>query len=258
MPRYALNLGFVYASEPLLQRLVLARRSGFSAVELAFDQYEMDVHHIADNCKELNLTVSLINTPKGRWEAGERGLAAVPGREDDFWTAFSLAVHHAKALSCSKIHVMSGVVPPEATEQECHDTFVRNLRRAAPVAQEANLTLLLEPISTIPSYYMDHVKKARRAISEVASSNIKYQFDAYHAQMTHGCLAKTILDNADILGHVQIAGVPGRNEPDANNEINYPYLLQVLDQVYDGFIGCEYIPSNPTTPDFAWMNQYMG
>ncbi|EGD72783.1 hypothetical protein PTSG_04510 [Salpingoeca rosetta] len=253
MPKFSCNLGFFFNSVPLLQRLEKAGAAGFCAVELAFDQYEHDPQIVANACAQHGLHVELINTPKGNWEEGERGLAAIPGKEEEFWAAFTQAVTYAKALSCPKIHVMSGVVPAAVSADACHSVLVSNLQRAVKVAHKEGLMLTLEPISTIPGYYMSTLQRAQRAIEDVDSPVLKYQFDVYHAQRTQGNLAQTLRDNKDILGHIQVAGVPGRHEPDGANEVNFPFLFRVMDDVYDGFVGCEYTPTDAANPDLSWQ-----
>eukprot|EP01147_Barroeca_monosierra_P002531 gene2531-5451_t len=252
------NLGFFFQSEPLLKRLELAHKFGFGAVELAFDQYECDIREIAQTCHDLSLHVELINTPKGRWEQGERGLAAVPKQEERFWRMFLQSVDCARALKCKKIHVMSGVCSPDEPLHRHFATIVQNLTRAAAIAEKEDLILTLEPISTIPGYYMNHVEIARAVIEAVSSPRIKYQYDCFHAHAFHSNILTPLERNIDILGHVQISGVPDRQEPsvDASSSL-IPVLFRILESVYGGYVGCEYTPSDQTNPDLSWAQSFI-
>jgi hydroxypyruvate isomerase len=135
--------------------------------------------------------------------------------------------------------------------------YVNNLRQAARRAAERNITLLIEPINTrdIPGFFLNYPAQARAIVEEVNEPNLKLQLDLYHCQIMCGDLAMNIRRYLDITGHMQIAGVPERHEPDIG-EIHYPYLFNLLDELgYQGWIGCEYRPRGATAAGLGWFRQ---
>jgi 2-dehydrotetronate isomerase len=242
---------------PFLERFGEAAQAGFRAVEFAFG-YEFQVKEIVARVKEHNLEVVLINAPPGDFAAGDRGLASLPGREHEFASSLVTGLRYAHALACPRLHVMAGVVPDTADAEERARrlrTFKRNLRFACQEAAEQGVTVLIEPINTrdMPGYLLNYQADAHAIREEVAMPNLRVQFDLYHAQVMEGDLATKIRRWLPHVGHIQIAGVPGRHEPNVG-EINYEYLFKLLEELkYDGWIGCEYRPAQGTAAGLGWL-----
>jgi len=253
MTRFAANISTMFTEHAFLERFAAARAAGFEAVEFQFP-YEFDRHRIADNLERAGLTVSVFNLPPGDWSSGERGLAALPGRENDFRLSIETAVAYAAALDAKRLHVMAGASQPGKDASRA--TFVRNLAVAAERLGDAGLEALIEPINRrdIPGYFLASADDAASIIEEVGAPNLKLQFDIYHQQIIRGDVTETLKRLLPIIGHVQIAGVPGRHEP-GDGEINYPYLFRVLDAAgYRGWIGCEYYPRGATVDGLNWRD----
>jgi hydroxypyruvate isomerase len=257
MPRFAANLTFLFNEVPFLERFGEAAHAGFRAVEFAFP-YEYRIDELAAQQREHRLEVVLINTPPGEWEAGDRGLASLPGREHEFAASIANALQYAQALRCKRMHVMAGVYPQgaDAAERERRQrTYVRSLRYACTEAAGKGVSVLIEPINSreTPNYLLTTQAQAHAIRAEIGAANLKVQMDLYHAQIVEGDLAEKLRRYLPHIGHVQIAGVPGRHEPDAG-EVNYAYLFRVLDDLhYDGWVGCEYRPAKSTAEGLTWL-----
>jgi 2-dehydrotetronate isomerase len=259
MPRFSANLSFLFNEVPFLDRFAEAARAGFSAVEFAFG-YDYSPAQIAAQLAKHRLQQVLINAPPGDLSAGDRGLGSLPGREHEFAASIATALHYARALSCPRVHVMAGVLPrdSDAAARERHRaTFVRNLRYAAREAAEQGVALTIEPINTrdVPGYFLSTQGDAHAIREEVGAANLGVQMDFYHAQVVEGDLAEKFRRWHAHVGHVQIAGVPGRHEPDTG-EVDYYYLFDLLDELnYNGWVGCEYRPGGDTHAGLAWLNK---
>ena len=259
MPRFSANLSFLFTEMPFLDRFGAAARAGFTAVEFAF-AYEYPPRELAARLAEHSLALVLINAPPGDAAAGDRGLAAQPGREHEFAASLATALNYAHALACPRIHVMAGLAAPGADSGQRgrqRAAFVRNLRFAAREAEERGVELTIEPINTrdIPGYFLNTQAEAHAVREEVGADNLKVQMDLYHAQVLEGDLAAKIERWLPQIGHIQIAGVPGRHEPDIG-EINYSYLFDRLDELgYAGWVGCEYRPLDGTKAGLGWIDK---
>jgi len=257
MPRFAANLSFLFNEVPFLERFAEAAQAGFRAVEFAFP-YEYQSKELAEQVKAHKLEVVLFNTPPGNLEAGDRGLASLPGREHEFAASVATALRFAAALKCPRLHVMAGVLPHGANAEERTRRlriFVRNLKFACEEAAAQNVTILIEPLNPrdMPNYLLSTQGDAHAIREEVGMSNLRVQMDLYHAQIVEGNLTEKIRRWLPHIGHFQIAGVPERNEPD-QGEVNYTWLFRLLDELkYDGWIGCEYRPAQSTEAGLAWM-----
>jgi hydroxypyruvate isomerase len=258
MPRFAANLSMMYAELPFLERFGAAARDGFGAVEFLFP-YEWPAATLAALLAEHGLKQVLFNAPPGDFTNGERGIGCLPGREDEFRKGFERALDYAATLACPRLHVMAGLVPPDATRESLRPLYLRNLAWAANRAADANVDILIEPINTrdIPGYFLNRQDEAHAVLAEVASPRLKVQMDLYHCQIVEGDVAmklRTYLPTGRV-GHLQIAGVPQRHEPDVG-ELNYGYLFEVIDELgYDGWIGCEYRPAAATSLGLGWLRR---
>ncbi|MES2978275.1 MAG: 2-oxo-tetronate isomerase [Pseudomonadota bacterium] len=259
MPQLAANLSMMYVEMPFLDRFEAAARDGFQAVEYLFP-YAHDAEELASRLKASGLQQVLFNAPPGgtervsiahAWDtAGDRGTAAVPGREAEFRAGVELALRYADVLECPRIHLMAGLIPDAMERPQVQPTYVSNLRWAAAAARAQGRDVLIEPINTrdIPRFFLNRQDHAHEIIREVGAANLKVQMDLYHCQIVEGDLASKIRQYlpTGAVGHFQIAGVPERHEPDIG-ELNYRYLLGVIDEVsaacgWKGWVGCEYRP----------------
>ncbi len=255
MPRFAANVSLLYTEYPFLDRFAAAAQDGFAAVECLFP-YAYAPADVAARLQAQGLQQVLMNAPPGDWDAGERGIACLPGREAEFRAGFARALEYAQVLQCSRIHVLAGVLPPQADLAAVRAAYLANLAWAADQAARAGQRVLIEPINTrdFPGYFLQRQDQAHAIVQAVAAPNLQVQFDLYHCQIMEGDVASKIrayLPSGRV-GHVQIAGVPGRHEPDVG-ELNYPYLFGVLDEVstqcgWDGWVGCEYRPQRGAVP----------
>ena len=252
MPRFAANLGHLFTERPLIERFGAAAAAGFAAVELQFP-YDIAPSAVTAELKRHNLTQLGVNTP----QCPEFGLAALPGRERDWDAAFKRALDYVVAIGGSAVHCMTGTVPPEQ-RPAAETVFIKNLERAAADAAKANITLLIEPINPRdrPGYFLSHVEHAADVIAKVGAPNVRIQFDFYHVQIVSGDLLKRFEKFFPVIGHVQVAAVPTRGEPD-EGEINYPAVFEAIDRSgYTGWIGCEYKPRTRTEDGLGWAKKY--
>lgn len=257
MPRFAANLSMMFQEHAFLDRFAAARGAGFEAVEFLFP-YAFPAEEVAAKLRENGLTQALFNLPPGDWDKGERGFAALPGREAELGPAIETALRYAAALDCPRVHLMAGIPPADADRAACRRAYVANVRQAAQACRAQGRDLLLEPINTrdMPGYFLSYQREGRAVIEEVGLDNVKLQLDLYHCQIMEGDLATHIRELLPVTGHIQIAGVPGRHEPDVG-EINYPYLFELLDSLgYQGWIGCEYRPRGRTEDGLGWFAPY--
>ncbi|EMC0410142.1 hydroxypyruvate isomerase family protein [Vibrio fluvialis] len=258
MAKFAANLTMLFNEVPFLERFEQAHRAGFKAIEFLFP-YAFEPHVLAEKLEQYGFEQALFNMPPGDWDAGEKGFAALPGREQEFKQSVATALMYAKALNCKKVHAMSGIIDPAYSMQQYIETFIANIRYAADAFAEHGIDVLIEPLNNrdVPNYFVAHQRRAVELIQMVDRPNVKLQLDLYHAQIMDGDLDVLIRDLAPFTGHIQIASVPHRNEP-SDGEINYPYLFDVLDDSgYDGWIGCEYKPKTTTEQGLAWVKPYL-
>lgn len=257
MPRFAANLTLMYTEHAFLDRFAAAAADGFKAVEYLFP-YEHSPADIAERLRAHGLTQALFNLPPGNWAAGERGLAALPGREDEFASGVQQALRYALATGCKRLHAMAGLVRSDADPGRMRRTYVENLRRAARQLAPHGITLLVEPINTrdMPGYFLCSQQQAHDILAEVGEPNVKVQMDLYHCQIMEGDLLVRLKRHLSGIGHLQIAGVPERHEPD-EGEVDYRWLFDRIDALgYDGYIGCEYRPRGDTSAGLGWFAPY--
>ena len=237
----------------MLERPKAARMFGFDAIEVQFP-YSEPVEDWVKVKEQSGVQVILINTPPGDFAAGDRGLAAVPGREEEFRASIEMTKRYVQALSVSQVHVMSGIPPSDTNRERCAETLSKNLEFAASSLAEVGATAQVEALNTIdvPGYYLTSTHSALAAIREVAHPNLSIQYDLYHMQIMEGDLLRTIEQNLDKIGHIQFADNPGRNEP-GTGEINFQRVFEVIDALpYEGYVGAEYTPRKSTDTSLSW------
>jgi hydroxypyruvate isomerase len=268
MPRFAANLSMLYPEHAFLDRFAAAARDGFQGVEYLFP-YEFDPKELAARLRAHGLQQVLFNAFPGNWDGGDRGMACLPGREQEFRDSIVQALRYAEALACPRIHVMAGLMPEGEERAVLRPTYVANLRWAAREAAQQGVNLLLEPINTrdMPRFFLNRQDHAHELIAEIGALNVQVQMDLYHCQIVEGDVAMKIRQYLPTgrVGHFQVAGVPQRHEPDLG-ELNFPYLFTVLDEVaaqcrWDGWVGCEYRPARGAQPGgtsegLAWLRRW--
>ena len=246
MPRFAASVTMMFDEWELLDRFEQAAAVGFEGVEIQAP-YGESPQDVAERLRRHGLVAVLMNVPLA---AG-----AIPGREQEYRDGVARAFEYAAAAGCGQIHCLAGCTEDERAE----DTFVANLRWAAERARPLGVRLLLEPLNTRdnPGYFLTGSGQARRIIERIGADNVLLQYDFYHMQIMEGYLAETVRANIDIIGHFQIGGVPGRHEPNAVQEINFPYLFDLIDELgFPGWIGCEYRPAGDTIRGLSWARPY--
>ncbi|AJZ84241.1 2-oxo-tetronate isomerase [Streptomyces sp. AgN23] len=261
MPRFAANLSTMYTEHDFLDRFAAASADGFEAVEYLFP-YPYDATELRRRLDDHGLRQVLFNAPPGAWESGERGLAALPGREAELRSGVERALEYAAELGSPRVHMMAGLVGPAQDPAEHRDTYLANLARAAERAAAAGVDILIEPINgrDMPGYFLSRQAEAHTVVREVGASNLKVQLDLYHCQIVEGDLTTTLRRDLPTgrVGHLQIAGVPDRHEPD-RGELDIRHLFGVIDELgFDGWIGCEYIPRAGTSEGLGWRDDYRG
>jgi len=256
MPRFAANLSMLFNEVPFLDRFERAARAGFDAVEFLFP-YAFPAAEIKERLVRNRLDLVLFNSPPGDWDAGERGLACLPDRRDDFRRGIAQAIEYAGVLGVPRIHCMAGKAPPGVAAETLRRTYVENLRHAGAEFKRSGLVALIEPINAydIPGYYLNRTAQALSVIEEVGADNLLLQYDIYHAQRSEGELAATMEKHLAKIGHMQLADNPGRNEP-GTGEIRYEFLFAHMDRIgYRGAVGCEYKPAGNTEAGLGWLQR---
>ncbi|QLH19495.1 2-oxo-tetronate isomerase [Streptomyces sp. Rer75] len=264
MPRFAANLSMMYTEHDFLDRFAAASADGFEAVEYLFP-YAYEATELRRRLDDHGLRQVLFNAPPGAWDSGERGTAALPGREAETRSGIDRALEFAAELGCPQVHVMAGLVTPEATPAQSsrhRGTYLANLAWAAERAAVAGVDILIEPINgrDMPGYFLHRQAEAHAVVREVAAANLKVQLDLYHCQIVEGDLTTTLRRDVPTgrVGHLQIAGVPDRHEPD-RGELDIRHLFGVVDDLgFDGWIGCEYVPAAATSEGLGWLDDYRG
>jgi hydroxypyruvate isomerase len=199
----------------------------------------------------------LHNLPAGDWDAGDRGIACLPERVQEFRAGVATAIRYAKGLGVGQLNCLAGKTPVGVAGEAVRHTLVDNLRYAAVQLRAAGLKLLIEPINTydVPGFYLNRTEQALDILDAVGADNAYVQYDIYQAQRMEGELAATLGKHLDRIGHIQLADNPGRHEP-GTGEINYAWLFKHLDALgYTGWIGCEYKPATTTLAGLGWRTQ---
>ena len=251
MPRFSANVGFMFNEVPFPERYAAAAGAGFRGIECA-SPYEVPAQELAEVLGRSGAEQVLCNLPPG-------GMAAIPGQEEAFAAGVERALTYARALDCPRLHAMAGAPPPEADRADCEAVYVRNLTWAAETLRPQGVRLLIEPINTtaMPGYFLHTAAQARRIMDQVGHDNLFLQLDLYHCQIMTGNLSETIRTHLEVIDHFQIAGHPGRHEPDVG-EIHYPFLFDLIDELgYTGWVGCEYRPRAGTAAGLQWLQPYL-
>jgi hydroxypyruvate isomerase len=252
LPRFAANLSFLFTEVPFLDRFEAAALAGFTGVEFMFP-YAFAADDIRARLDEHGLELVLFNLPPGHWDKGERGFAALPGREDEFASSVDLALTYAETLGCTRLHAMAGLTTHGAERA----AYLANLKMAARWAAAQGVDILIEPINTrdIPGYFLNRTSDAAAIIAEAGEPNLGLQFDIYHRHIMEGGVIGALKEFGNLARHYQCAGPPDRGEPDAG-ELDYREIFEMIDASgYGGWIGCEYKPRGETKAGLVWRER---
>lgn len=258
MPRFSANLAMLFAETPWPDRPRVASSFGFKGVEIPLP-YLWAPEEIADRIAMANQELVCFSSPPGDWAAGERGLAALSGREGEFQDSIEIALSYADLCECTRLLVPAGIVADEDQWPEALDTYLENLTWAAGRCQENGVRVLIEPINTVdvPGSFLSRPDDAVRVLDDVDHKNLYIAFNLYHAQIAQGGLTNFLEENLDRIAHIKVAGVPDGHEPDANGEINWAYLFNLLDaHGYGGWVGCDYTPRAKTESGLKWARDF--
>ena len=254
MPKFAANLSMLFGEHDFIDRFAAAAKAGFAGVEY-LSPYATPKQQIADALHTNKLKQVLFNLPSGNWEGGERGIGCLPDRVGEFQDGVEKAIGYAKALDCTMINCLAGIVPTTLPREKALATMATNLAFAATALKQEGILLIVEPINCydIPGFLLNTSADGIAMIDAAKTDNLMLQYDIYHMQRMEGELAATIANLLPRIGHIQLADNPGRNEP-GTGEINYPFLFRHLDALaYKGWIGCEYKPKAGTVEGLGWM-----
>jgi hydroxypyruvate isomerase len=254
MPKFAANLSMLFTEHPFLERFARAKAAGFQAVEFLFP-YEYDSSAIAHELRRNELEQVLFNLPAGDFTAGDRGMANDPNRVEEFRAGVQEGLDIAAKLRCGRLNCLAGLRLADVPEETQTATLIENLRYAADAAARVGVLQVVEPLNAFdaPGYFLPTPEAGFAIVERAGHPNLLLQYDIYHAQRMSGNLAATIAARIDLIGHVQIADSPARNEP-GTGEINYPFVLQALDDAgYDGWVSLEYRPRHTTESSLKWL-----
>ena len=257
MLRLAANLSMMFNELPFLDRFDAAAKAGFQAVEFLFP-YDFPAAEIRKRLDGAGLQQVLFNMPPGDWANGERGMASLPGRVDEFRNNVAIALDYAAALDCKLVHCMAGIPPAGTPFATAAALFAANLAWAGERAKAAGLRLAIEPINhrDMPGYHLNTIAQGAAIVQAIGIDKIGLQFDIYHCQITEGDITKRLEAVLPLVAHMQIADVPLRNEP-GTGEIGWAYVFRrIVELGYAGWIGCEYRPAGDTVAGLAWRQTY--
>jgi hydroxypyruvate isomerase len=257
MPRFAANLTMMFNEVPFLDRFEAAAKAGFTAVEFLFP-YDYPAKDVGERLHRHGLTQALFNLPPGNWDAGEKGFAALPDRFSDLQQSLHTALPYAQATGVKRVHLMAGIA--DRGDRKAVGAFRKSVAWTAEFLAPHGLDVVIEPINprNVPGYFLNDFGFASDLIQDLKIPNLKLQFDIYHCQIIHGDVTMRLREMMPIIGHIQIASIPSRNEPDGE-ELNYPFLFTELDRLgYGGFVGCEYNPRGKTVDGLGWFKPYAG
>ncbi len=258
MPKFSANLTMLFNEVDFLERFEKAAKAGFKGVEYLFP-YGWKKEELRERLDRFGLIQVLHNLPAGDWQAGERGIACLPGREGEFQDGVGKALEYAKTLGCPRLNCLVGKTPPGVAPEKVRQTLIENLRFAAKALDQEGIRLLIEPLNDqdLPGFYLVRTRDAFQLMEEVQHPNLFLQYDIYHMQIMEGNLSKTITSHLSRIGHIQLADVPGRHEP-GTGEINFNNLFRFIDEAgYEGWMGCEYTPAGRTEEGLKWIEPYL-
>ena len=257
MPRFAANLSMMFNEVPFLDRFALAAKAGFKGVEFLFP-YDHPAAEIAARLKDNGLQQVLFNAPAGDFGKGERGMAAIPGKQAAFRDSIKLALEYATTLACPRLHIMAGLKPEVVAHDTLTAVYGANLAYAAEECAKVGVKPIIEPINhrDIPGFFLNTTDQAAAIIAAIGPEKLGLQFDLYHCQITEGDVVKRVEKHLPLIAHMQVADTPGRHEP-GTGEVNWPFVFKTIDALgFRGWIGCEYRPAGETLAGLSWFAPY--
>lgn len=257
MLKFSANLSMLFTEVDFIQRFEEAHKAGFTGVEYLFP-YDYPAELVKEQLSKYDLEQVLFNLPAGNWDGGERGIACLPDRVDEFRSGVEKAIEYAKVLECKMVNCLVGIKPAAVSDEDAYKTLVENLKFAAEKLVKQGITLVFEPINNIdiPSYFVNCTQQAVQIMQDVSHQNLLLQYDIYHMQISEGDIIRTMNNTMSSIAHVQLADNPGRHEP-GTGEINYQNVLSNLSASnYSGWVGCEYKPINSTSEGLDWITIY--
>ena len=256
MPAFAANLTMLFTEVDFLERFRLAREAGFEGVEYLFP-YAWPAEELKQQLDAQGLKQVLFNLPPGDWDAGERGIACLPDRVDEFREGVDQALAYAKVMGCKQLNCLAGIRPTTVSEEDAWHTLVSNVEYAAAKLDQEGITLCLEAINSrvdMPGFFLDTSARVMQVIEAVEADNVRLQYDIYHMQIMEGDLIRTMECLLPWIAHVQIADNPGRHQP-GTGEINFPLVFDALDRMgYKGWVSAEYRPLGTTGASLGWLD----
>jgi hydroxypyruvate isomerase len=260
MPRFAANISLLYPEHALVERIDAAARDGFAAVEVQFP-YGVEAAEFRRATDSAHVRLVLVNAPVGEAGGGERGWAALPGHEREFDASIERALDYARAAGAPRVHVMAGTPGADVPHADALAAYERSIAHACKRFSRFGITVTIEPINTVdvPGYFLNRLPLAVSTVKRLALPGLTLLFDAYHLQILQGDLIRHLRRHISMIGHVQVAGVPDRNEPDTG-EVNYTAIFRELNALdYSGWVGCEYRPADPspggTSAGLGWLRR---
>lgn len=257
MPRLAANLSMMFNEVPFLERFDAAAKAGFKAVEFLFP-YDHPAAELRRRLDDAGLQQVLFNMPPGDWTGGERGTACLAGRGQEFRDGVKQALDYAGTLGCGLVHCMAGILPTEVSQGSATARYIANVAWAAEQAAQQGVKVVIEPINhrDMPGYVLNTMTQGADIVNAIGFERLGLQFDIYHCQVTEGDITKRIETLLPVIAHIQLADVPGRNEP-GTGEIGWDFVLGRIESLgYLGWIGCEYRPAGDTISGLAWRQRY--
>lgn len=255
--KFDANLSLLFTERPFLERFDAARRWGFNAVECLLP-YAIALPHLRQTIGDLGLSVVLFNCPSGRWENGERGIAALPDRVQEFRDGLKRALEYANGLGCYQLNCLAGIPDTRSSYETCEEVLMENLAYAADLVKSEGVTILLEAINPwdVPGFYLTSILQIPRLLQRLARDNVKILFDAYHVHRVEGEIGPIFRQVRPWVSHIQIADDPGRHEP-GTGSIDFSEVFRDWDTLgYSGYVGLEYHPLDGTEASLSWLEPW--
>jgi hydroxypyruvate isomerase len=257
MPRFSANISTLFREVPLTDRVGLAAEVGFDGIEIQFP-YAADPHLLRSELIAYELPLVLMNFPAGDLMDGGEGLAAVPGREDEFARCLREAREYAKILQPRAMNLLAGRPGARQDKTACDAAFRASLQRAADLTRDLGIQLLTEPVNTVdlPGFYLNGSQQAIELIDAMPEIGLRMQYDLYHMEMMESDLPTRLPEIIGHVGHIQFSDAPGRTEPGLGS-IDFESLFALIDSLdYRGFVGAEYFPTKATHETLGWLDRY--
>lgn len=257
MKALSANLRWLFLEWPFLERIDAAAKVGFSAVDFSLP-YAHDARGVRERLDANGLAFVYMLTPSGDWDAGEMGLAALPGREREFRDGVERAIDYAGTVGCPLLHAAAGIVPPGTDRGRCDDVYLENLAWATDRAAAAGIEVGIEPLCAAahPAYHLLSTDDALDAIERLARPTLRLIFDTHHAAMQHGALMPVLERHHGRIAHLQVANPPDRRAP-GEGELDFDWLFGGLERIgYAGWLSAEYRPTRGTLASLGWARRF--